>query len=213
MLTEMAMVSRQVPLRAAARPTNRRSALLAALEHELGRRTLAEISITAVTRRAGLGRSAFYFYFPSKYAAVTELLEGVYDELVAMASDLVNGVGSPRASLTSALGDTVAIWHRHRILFCAMVDAVAADPEARTVWKSWMQMFEDFMVRAASEQQWPIALPAGVDLRATVSALLDMNQHVLGADVRAVTDAEGGEGATALMTHVWTTTLFGPEAR
>lgn len=192
---------------------NRRSTLLVALEHELRRQTLADISITAVTRRAGLGRSAFYFYFPSKYAAVTELLEGVYDELVAMASDLVNGHGSPRANLTSALGHTVVTWRRHRVLFRAMADAVAADPEARAVWDGWIQLFEDFMVRAASEQHWPIVLPAGVELRPTVSALLGMNQHVLNSHVRSIVDGEGPDDVTALMAHVWTTTLFGAEAR
>ena len=56
-----------------ARGEHRRAALLHALEAQLQERALADISVASITREAGVARSAFYFYFPSKNAAVAEL--------------------------------------------------------------------------------------------------------------------------------------------
>ena len=48
----------------------RRSALLQSLDHHLQEGSLDSINIADISRRAGVTRSAFYFYFENKAAAV-----------------------------------------------------------------------------------------------------------------------------------------------
>lgn len=212
MSADLVSLARVSP-RPQARGQNRRAALLAALEAELHQHSLVDVSIGAVTRRAGLGRSAFYFYFPSKHAAVAELLAGVYDELRDLGEDFVLGRGAPRNTLAAALHHTVSIWAKHRVLFCAMLDSVAADKDVAEVWAQWIQSFEEEILRIAAEQSWDLAIPAEIGLRDAVSALLAMNTDVLEPFVRAGGGDAGARRVGELIAYIWTNSLFGSEAR
>jgi AcrR family transcriptional regulator len=53
-----------------------RAAILTALRALLERHPISEVSVQAITRQAGVTRTAFYFYFESKYSALAELLHG-----------------------------------------------------------------------------------------------------------------------------------------
>lgn len=53
-----------------------RTAILTALRELLERNPISEVSVQAITRQAGVTRTAFYFYFESKYSALAELLQG-----------------------------------------------------------------------------------------------------------------------------------------
>lgn len=53
-----------------------RAAILTALRALLEQDPISEISVQAITRQAGVTRTAFYFYFDSKYSALAELLHG-----------------------------------------------------------------------------------------------------------------------------------------
>ena len=57
----------------AARGDRRRTALLEALDHHLREGSLDSINIADISRRAGVTRSAFYFYFENKASAVAAL--------------------------------------------------------------------------------------------------------------------------------------------
>lgn len=53
-----------------------RTAILTALRALLDQNPISEVSVQAITRQAGVTRTAFYFYFESKYSALAELLHG-----------------------------------------------------------------------------------------------------------------------------------------
>ena len=63
-----------------ARGDKRRSALLESLDHHLRESSLESINIADISRRAGVTRSAFYFYFENKAAAVAALMERMVDD-------------------------------------------------------------------------------------------------------------------------------------
>ena len=109
----------------------RRAALLSALEELVRERPLADIGISEIAGAAGLKRSAFYFYFPSKEAAATELLHGVHDKMFTDARAWLEGSGDPRDSLAAAVGGAVTHWRAHRHLFLAVLDARDRDPAVR----------------------------------------------------------------------------------
>ena len=58
--------------------------------------SLESINIADIARRAGVTRSAFYFYFESKAAAVAALMEELYDEIFAVSRELTSREGTPR---------------------------------------------------------------------------------------------------------------------
>ena len=58
----------------------RRTALLEALDHRLQESDLDSINIADISRRAGVTRSAFYFYFENKATAVAALMDEMYDD-------------------------------------------------------------------------------------------------------------------------------------
>ncbi|MGB0190940.1 MAG: TetR family transcriptional regulator, partial [Nocardioides sp.] len=69
----------------------RRAALLESLDTLL----LDEINIADISRRAGLTRSAFYFYFESKHLAVAALMEQVYVGALAATKRLADPALAP----------------------------------------------------------------------------------------------------------------------
>ena len=80
----------------------RRAALLASLADQLQDSSLDSINIADISRRAGVTRSAFYFYFESKALAVAALMEELYDESLAAAALLV-GEGEPAANIEATI--------------------------------------------------------------------------------------------------------------
>ncbi|WP_159149777.1 TetR/AcrR family transcriptional regulator, partial [Dietzia lutea] len=78
------------------RGDRRREALLAALDDRLKTTALDDISVADLTESAGITRSAFYFYFDSKAAAVGVLLAMVQDEAHAAVETAVRGEGDFR---------------------------------------------------------------------------------------------------------------------
>ena len=66
--------------RPAQRSDRRRDAILDALDRWLQQSSLETVNIAEVAQQAGVSRSAFYFYFENKAAAVAALTERILDE-------------------------------------------------------------------------------------------------------------------------------------
>ncbi len=112
----------------------RRSAILESLDHHLRESGFDDLNIADVTRRAGVTRSAFYFYFENKAAAVAALLEPMYDDGF-MAGDILTNTDQPARlrirAMLEALLDTV---DQHRYLLQAMLEARATNAAIRELW-------------------------------------------------------------------------------
>ena len=115
----------------------RRNAILESLDHHLREVGLDGINIADVTRRAGVTRSAFYFYFENKAAAVAALLEPMYDDGFLASDILTATTRPPRAraasiaagsTLTSVPSDTLpsrgrVVWSSTRSGGCVVVNS------------------------------------------------------------------------------------------
>uniref|UniRef100_UPI002B273235 TetR/AcrR family transcriptional regulator n=1 Tax=Nocardioides sp. TaxID=35761 RepID=UPI002B273235 len=115
----------------------RRAALLAALEHHLmeGDGALDSINIADISRRAGVTRSAFYFYFESKAVAVAALSEEMYDASLAAAAHLAAD-GTPADNIEAVIRTLFGAWEKHQHLYRAMLDARATSAPVREMWES-----------------------------------------------------------------------------
>jgi AcrR family transcriptional regulator len=111
--------------------------LLHALGALLDDAPLGQIRITDITKRAGVQRSAFYFYFESKAAAVAEMLGDVYTVVLTLNEWFTEPDGEPTAQLRHGFGANVSAWRRQAKMLVAMLDAVYTDEGVRKVWDHW----------------------------------------------------------------------------
>ena len=120
----------------------RRSALLQSLDQHLQESSFESINIADISRRAGVTRSAFYFYFENKAAAVAALMEELYDEIFAVSRELTSArrhPGDPDRHDGHAVCSTRPERHEH--LFAAMLEARATSQPVREMWDADLQSF------------------------------------------------------------------------
>lgn len=188
----------------------RRAALLEGLEELLRSRRLSDVGVSDITQAAGVTRSAFYFYFPSKEAAVTELLRTVFDEMLAGAQAWLDGSATdPRAGLHAALSGTAARWREHRHLILGMLDARDGDPAVRALWESWIGLFVGPLVVGVEAERAAGRAPALTPAPLLVPLLLGMNERALERNVRGGADDRETEALVEALTDIWMAAIYG----
>ncbi|BBY67018.1 TetR/AcrR family transcriptional regulator [Mycolicibacterium helvum] len=203
MSAEIAAVSRWQPRRPQPRGEQRRARLLEALERQLQSQPFDAISISGVADAAGLGRSAFYFYFSSKHDAVTQLLGDVFDDEITQVGAILRRPGDPDINISDALAFIVDSWRTRATLLAAMLDARDGDADARTIWESWINRYEefaaDYIVRTTTFD--------AADSRALAHVLIAMNERALERHTRSGANHAAAEQLHRSLVQVWQATL------
>lgn len=92
--------------------------ILAVTRSLLAHRPMGEITIDEIASAAGISRTSFYFYFPSKQAVLTTLMEQVWDEF-SRTHDWFDTTGPDPAGLRRQLEAVAEIWEANGpILAC-----------------------------------------------------------------------------------------------
>lgn len=170
--------------RTAQRGDVRRTALLESLDQLLLERShddggsLDSINIAEISRRAGVTRSAFYFYFENKQAAVAALMGELYDEVFA-ASDELLGDGSSSDNIAAMIRGLFDSWAHHEHLFRAMLDARATSPAVRALWDADRQSFVEPIAALITAERTAGRAPQGVAAESLASVLLELNDRML----------------------------------
>ncbi len=158
----------------------RRAALLSALDHHLleGDGALDSINIADISRRAGVTRSAFYFYFESKAMAVAALSEEMYDASLAAAAHLTDA-GTPADNIEAVIRTLFGAWEKHQHLYRAMLDARATSPAVRQMWEADRTSFVAPLAEMIEAERSAGRAPAGADAAPLASVLLELNDRML----------------------------------
>lgn len=163
----------------------RRAAILRALEELLAEKPFNEVQIAELTRRAGVTRPGFYFYFPTKAAAVGALLAGVTDEIREAASAWYESDGDPHERLRFGFHRTVLVWRRHAALFTGMLDAIGTDRDAATLWQELFDSFRDRVGERVEVDAGDVLRAAGApSISHVATALTAMAFAMMERDVR-----------------------------
>lgn len=166
--------------RAPHRGDQRRSAILVALDELLrdngGR--LEAVNIAEISRRAGLTRSAFYFYFENKASAVGAALEEIYEEVFAV-NDILLGAGEPAQRIERTIRGLVDFWDRNRHLYRAVLEARSASPAVRDIWETERQAFIPAIAAMIEGERRAGRAPAGGDATTLADVLLLLNERLL----------------------------------
>jgi AcrR family transcriptional regulator len=187
-----------------------RAFLLQTAARVFAERGYAGAALSDLIAASGLTKGAFYFYFPSKAAAVAALLEDFYEEMMEAATDWYEGGdGSPLLRLRTGFEASIALWRDRAGLMVAMLDAVGTDPEVRDVWETWIQGFiERITIRIGEERAAGLARDGG-DPHALATVLMGAALHTMEREVRAIAAGQDPPDALgAALIETWHRTIY-----
>jgi len=131
----------------------------------------ADLNIERITTRAGISRTAFYFYFRDKRELLLRLTEDVTDELYRQGDIWFSGAGDPSEELGEALTNMGSLYHEHGAVLRAIVQAASLDDEVAVFWHAVVDRFVVATARRITELQQSGEAADGLDARATAFAL------------------------------------------
>lgn len=206
-MTEERSWARLVDRRSVNRGDQRRGALLQALDDLLREQTLEEVNVAEISRRAGVTRSAFYFYFESKATAVLALMTDLYDAASDATDLLVKAEGEPRPRIRQVLDslfDSVdASPHTYR----ALLEARASNAGVREGWDLGRAEFASMVAEMIERERAAGHATDGPDAAGLAAVLLDLNDHAL--ERHALGGTPSREQHLDALTHIWMTSIYG----
>ncbi|MGV0744718.1 TetR/AcrR family transcriptional regulator [Mycolicibacterium sp. XJ870] len=161
------------------RSDQRRTAILQALNEHLRQTGFDALSIAEVARQAGVGRSAFYFYFENKAAAVAALLEPMHDALSAANDILANTAEPPQSRVHDTLDAILRTAEDHRYLFQAMLEARGSSAAVREMWDDARESFVPKVAAVITAERASRRAPEGTDPRVLAGLLMEFNDRLL----------------------------------
>lgn len=175
------------------------AAVLAATEELLGEGIpFAELNIERIATRAGISRTAFYFYFKDKRELLMRLTEEINDTLFAAADVWFSGEGDDaKQAMRPALEQMAALYVEHGVLLRAIVEVSTYDEGFAQFWRGLLQRFADATEHRIETEQAAGRAPA-MPAAATAFALIWMTERtfyqgeVQGRDAEELVDAVHG---------------------
>jgi AcrR family transcriptional regulator len=173
--------------------------------------SFAELRIERIATRAGISRTAFYFYFRDKRELLMRLTGGIAEELFAEAERWWSGAGEGRAELRAAIAKIVDLYRRHPALLRAIVEAAAYDEEAARFWRALVGRFADATQARIEREQAAGTIDATLPARATAFALVWMTER--SAFERLVQEqAPEEEALIEALVRIWLGAVYGGAA-
>ncbi|MET3960840.1 AcrR family transcriptional regulator [Marmoricola sp. OAE513] len=199
--------NRLVDRRSGNRGDVRRDALLTALDELLQEKTLEEVNVAEISGRAGVTRSAFYFYFESKAMAVMALMSDLYDAAAAANELLVAAEGDAedrvRTAITGLFDSVDSSPHTYR----ALLEARASSAGVRAMWDAGRAEFASVIAGMIATERSAGRATSGPDAEVLASVLLDLNDHAV--ERHSLGSGPPRDQHIATLTFTWLRTIYG----
>ena len=206
-MTEDRPWARLVDRRSVNRGDVRRSALLRAFDELLREQSLEQVNVAEISKRAGVTRSAFYFYFESKAAAAMALMQELYDDASDATDVLVKAEGEPgpriRGVITTLFDSVDRTPHTYR----ALLEARAASPGVRETWEAGRAEFASMVAEMIERERAAGRATDGPDAAALAAVLLDLNDQAV--ERHAIGGGPPREQHIDALTHIWMSAVYG----
>jgi AcrR family transcriptional regulator len=138
--------------------------------------SFADLGVERIATRAGISRTAFYFYFADKRELLMRLTEEVNGLLFEQADIWFSGEGDPERELATALRSIGVLYREHAVLLRAIVEVSTYDEEVANNWRATVGRFAE-----ATERRLAAEREAGRTVcphpRATAFALTWMTER------------------------------------
>ena len=136
----------------------------------------ADLNIERIATRAGISRTAFYFYFRDKRELLMRLTEDVNELLFAQADIWFSGSGDPEQEMREALRNIGQLYREHGVLLRAIVEVSTYDEDVATFWRGLLGRFVD-ATRRRIEAEQEAGRAAPTQAHATAFALCWMTER------------------------------------
>jgi AcrR family transcriptional regulator len=187
----------------------REQAILRTAERLLAERSLGEISVDDLAQGAGLSRSAFYFYFPSKSAVVLTLVDRMVEQTAGAGTDTLLKIDSdPAGAWRGGIESFYATFGAHRPVIRAVTELSATNEEARELWSQVMEGWVEqvtALIGSSLERDGARTIAA----RDLATALVQMNERVLHAIFVEESPAVDERAVIDTLTHIWVRSIYG----
>ncbi|MCV7067040.1 TetR/AcrR family transcriptional regulator [Mycolicibacterium farcinogenes] len=161
------------------RSDQRRTAILDALNEHLQKTGFDALNIAEVARQAGVGRSAFYFYFENKAAAVAALVEPMYDALFAANNILADTTRPPRDRVHDTIEAVLRTAEDHRYLVQAILEARGSSAAVRELWDQARESFVPTVAAVITADRTAGRAPDGTDAAVLANLLIEFNDRLV----------------------------------
>jgi AcrR family transcriptional regulator len=186
------------PARRRRTPQDARQEILDATSRLIAERPVHEVTVLAIMERTTLSRKSFYVYFRDRSELIIALVQPLRAQADASLEHWV-GAADPVQAGRAALRAAAALYRQHGTILRALFWASAEDPDLAAARRELTEPIIDTALRVIS----PIAACRDPRrLRATVRALVTMNQHSMLALPADATDADLDQLVDTLAT-IW----------
>ncbi|MDX6723259.1 MAG: TetR/AcrR family transcriptional regulator, ethionamide resistance regulator [Solirubrobacteraceae bacterium] len=136
----------------------------------------ADLNIERIARRAGISRTAFYFYFHDKREVLMRLARDVAERLYGEAGVWFSAQGDAVPELREALRRLAALYDQHGAVLRAVAEGATSDEQIAAFWNGMIdRLIAGTRTRIEAEQQAGRADVA--DAGATAFALCWMTER------------------------------------
>lgn len=198
----------------AAAKTPRRAAIeasvLAATEALLREgSTYAELNVEKIATRAGISRTAFYFYFRDKRDLLERVTVGVSDLLFEEAERWLRGDGEGPEELRTAIRNVVAVYAEHGALLRAVVEASTYDERVAGFWRDLIGRFVKATRRRIEAEQAAGRSAASLPAEGVAFALCWMTERTIYQRMVQPGPVLDAEAAVDSLSAVWVAAVYG----
>ncbi|MDN3358598.1 TetR/AcrR family transcriptional regulator [Actinomadura sp. DC4] len=196
-----------VDRRPAGQGDQRREALLGALDELLRETDLESITIADISARAGVTRSAFYFYFQNKAACVAALGVDIYLAGIAAAGHLADESLPPSGRIERMVADLIATMREHHYLYRASLEARRHSGAIREMWEQSVESFVAPVAQHIDTERAAGRAPAGPPGRTLATVLLQLSDRVL--EDLSPDDTAGDRHRAEALATIWLRSIYG----
>ena len=191
------------------RGDRQRDAILTAVRELLQHGSFADLSVSAISERAGVARSGFYFYFDSKYAVLAVIVADAMAELDKLTHDFAprEPGESPSDFAKRMVGSAATVFASNDPIMAACTVAQNTDAQIREI----MNDFEDTVIDkiVGLVEQDAGARPISDDLPALVRMLTATTSMTLSHDSAFIGRGEDPARAIEVVERLWLYSLWG----
>jgi AcrR family transcriptional regulator len=137
----------------------------------------ANLGVERIATRAGISRTAFYFYFADKRDLLMRLASEAAEQLYREADTWWSGSGDGPAQIAEALGKIAALYRAHGPLVCAIVEVSTYDAEVGVFWRGLVGRFVSASAERIEAEQAAGRADRGIDPAAAAFALVWMTER------------------------------------
>ena len=191
------------------RGDRQREAIVTAVRELLEEQSFADLSVSAISERAGVARSGFYFYFDTKYAVLAVILAEAMEQLATLTHDYAprEDGETPAAFAKRMVGSATAVFASNDPIMAACTVAQNTDAQIRDL----MNDFEDAVIGkiVGIVEQDQGARPISDDLPALVRTLTATTAMTLSHDPAFVGRGTDPGRAVEVLERLWLNALWG----